>query len=79
MTEIERNTTLRNVLLKAAQEKTRVRLIGPPNTILSEGFVDFIGNGIVGMKHRISEEPDEFIVISSIIKIQMIGESHQAF
>ncbi len=79
MAEIERNTTLRNVLLKAAKEKIRVRLVGPPNTILSEGFVDFIGNGIVGMKHQVSEEADEFIVTCNIIKVQMIGESSQTY
>lgn len=79
MSEIERNTTLRNVLLNAAKEEIRIRLIGPPNVILSEGYVDFIGNGIVGMKHQLSEEADEFILICHIIKVQIIGESTQTY
>ncbi len=79
MSEIERNTTLRNVLVQASKEKIRVRLIGPPNVILSEGFVDFIGNGIVGMKHQENEDADEFILICHIIKIQMLGDSSQSY
>jgi len=79
MSEIERNTTLRNILVKAAHEKVRVRLIGPPNVILSEGFVAYIGNGIVAMKHQISEEADEFILMGNIIKLQYVGDSAQSF
>ncbi len=79
MPEIERNTTLRNILLKAAEEKLRVRLVGPPQTILAEGFVDYIGNGIVAIKHQLNEEADEFILICNIIKVQFIGESRQTY
>ncbi len=79
MNDMKKDTTLRDVLLDAAQKEIRVRLIGPPNTILAEGFVAFVSDEIVGVKHQLKEDVDEFILIHNIIKVQILGESRQTY
>ncbi len=70
----ESNESLRTVLEKAAKERTRLRFFGPGMMIVAEGFVDFVGDGVIGIKHHEKEGADEFILDECIIKIQILPE-----
>ncbi|MCF2138256.1 MAG: hypothetical protein K9W43_13575 [Candidatus Thorarchaeota archaeon] len=71
---IERNETIKSVLRTAAERGTLLRFFGPSMVILAEGKVAYVGNGIVAIKRGSSDDPEEFLVINSIIKIQKIKE-----
>lgn len=68
------DATLRSILKEAAEEGTRVRFYGANMIILAEGFVAFVGNGIVGIKHHSKEKADEFVSLAAIVKVQYLAE-----
>ncbi len=74
MSGVQNDATLTSILLEAAEQGTRVRFYGANMVILAEGFVAFVGNGIVGIKHQSKETADEFVMVGSIIKIQYLAE-----
>ncbi|UCH05719.1 MAG: hypothetical protein JSW05_06025 [Candidatus Thorarchaeota archaeon] len=74
MSELERDSTLRSVLLEAAKSGERYRFYGAGMIILAEGVVAFVGDGIVGIRHHDKEKPDEFVVLDCITKVQVLGE-----
>ena len=74
MSEIQKNVTLGSVLVDAAKSGVQLRVYGANMTILAEGIVAFVGNGVVALKHRKKEEPDEFVVTACIVKIQFLGD-----
>jgi hypothetical protein len=43
-------------------------------TIIAEGQVAFVGKGIVALRRRKDKEPDEFVKIDSIVKVQELPE-----
>ncbi|MEM4736084.1 MAG: hypothetical protein QXS20_10260 [Candidatus Thorarchaeota archaeon] len=67
--------TLHDVLLEAMRTRARVRLIGAPMTILSEGFISGVGDNLIVIKHQEREEPDEFILESAVIKVQLLRDN----
>ena len=62
------------VLLQAAKSGVTLRFYGSQMTIIAEGQVAFVGKGIVGMRRRKDKEPDEFVKIESIVKVQELPE-----
>lgn len=74
MSSLERNVTLKSALADAARLGTRVRLYGSPMVILAEGIVAYVGNGIVAIKHSPDTEPEEFVLLASIVKLQLLAE-----
>jgi hypothetical protein len=74
MSGFHSDATLRSTLMEAAENGTRVRFYGANMIILAEGFVAFVGNGIVGIKHHSKEGADEYLTLDSIIKIQYLAE-----
>lgn len=74
MNSIERNTTFDDVLAEAAESAARVRIYGRSMAIIAEGLVAFVGNNVVGIKHKKKESATEFIRKDHIVKIQMLGE-----
>ncbi len=74
MSELEKDATLRSVLLEAAKKGDRLRFFGPGMMIVAEGRVAFVGEDIVGLKHGETKDADEYIFIECVIKIQIIGE-----
>ncbi|TFG07855.1 hypothetical protein EU522_00335 [Candidatus Thorarchaeota archaeon] len=74
MSELEKDATLRSVLLAAAKSGDRLRFFGPGMMIVAEGCVAFVGEDIVGLKHGDTEDADEYVCIECVIKIQVIGE-----
>ena len=74
MSELEKDATLRSVLLEAAKKGERLRFFGPGMMIVAEGRVVFVGEDIVGLKHGDTEDADEYVCIECVIKIQLIGE-----
>jgi hypothetical protein len=77
MSEFERDTTLRSVLLDAAKSGERIRFFGPGMMIVAEGQIAFVGEDIVGIRHGKTEDADEFVCIECIIKLQTLGEYRQ--
>ncbi len=71
---LERNETVRSVLREAAERGERLRFFGPSMVILAEGLVAYVGNGIVALKRDKDRKPEEFVVISSIVKLQKIKD-----
>jgi hypothetical protein len=74
MSGFHSDATLRSILLEAAESGTRVRFYGANMVILAEGFVAFVGNGIVGIRHHSKEGADEFLTLASVVKIQYLAE-----
>ena len=74
MSEFEKDTTLRSVLLDAAKSGERIRFFGAGMMIVAEGQVAFVGEDIVGIRHGKTEDADEFVCIECIIKLQTLGE-----
>jgi hypothetical protein len=74
MSEFEKDTNLRNVLLEAAKSGERLRFYGPGMMIVAEGRVAYVGEDIVGLKHGDTEDADEYVSIECVIKVQIIGE-----
>jgi len=74
MSELKGDYTLRSVLLDAVKSGDRLRFFGPGMMIVAEGTVAFVGKKVVGIKHGNTKEPDEFINLNCIIKIQVLGE-----
>ena len=58
MSELEKDATLRSVLLEAAKKGERLRFFGPGMMIVAEGRVVFVGEDIVGLKHGDTEDAD---------------------
>ncbi len=42
--------------------------------ILAEGFVSFIGNGVIGITHKKDCEADEYLLECSLAKVQKLAE-----
>ena len=74
MSDFERDSTLRTILIEAAESKDRLRFYSHGMTILAEGFVDFEGDDIVAIRHHDKDEADEFVLIECITKVQVLGE-----
>ena len=74
MSEFEKETTLRSILLEAAKKEEHLRFFGPGMMIVAEGRIAFVGEDVIGLKHGDTEDADEFINIECVIKIQLIGE-----
>jgi hypothetical protein len=74
MSELEKDTTLRSVLLEAAKSGERLRFFGPGMMIVAEGRIAFVGKDVVGLRHGDSKDADEYVCIECVIKIQVIGE-----
>ena len=74
MSELEKETTLRSILLEAAKSGERLRFFGPGMMIVAEGRVAFVGEDIVGLRHGETDDADEYVSIECVIKIQVIGE-----
>ncbi len=74
MSKLEKEATLRSVLLDIAKSGERLRFFGPGMMIVAEGRVAFVGEDIVGLKHGETKEADEYVCIECVIKIQIISE-----
>jgi hypothetical protein len=74
MSEFEREATLRSILLDTAKSGVRVRFFGSNMCILAEAQVVFVGKDVVGLRHHSNEEAEEFLTISSIIKVQVLPD-----
>jgi len=74
MSDIERDSTLKDILLEAAKAGDRLRFYGPGMMIIAEGRVAFVGEDVVGIRHGQTEDADEFVSIECIIKVQILGE-----
>jgi hypothetical protein len=74
MSDFEKDATLKTILLEAAKSGKRMRFYGPGMLIIAEGLVAFVGDGVVAISHSKEEEPDEYVSLDCIIKIQVIGE-----
>jgi hypothetical protein len=74
MSDFEKETTLRSVLIDAAKSGERMRFYGPGMMIIAEGRIAFVGEDVVGIKHGDTDDADEFVTLECIIKIQILGE-----
>ena len=74
MSKLEKEATLRSVLLDIAKSGERLRFYGPGMMIVAEGRVAFVGEDIVGLRHGETKDADEYVCIECVIKIQIIGE-----
>ncbi len=74
MSDIQKDYTLRSILQNASKTGERLRFYGPGMMIVAEGRVAFVGKEIVAIKHAESNEPDEFVNLECIIKVQVLGE-----
>ena len=74
MSKLEKETSLRSVLLEAAKSGERFRFFGPGMMIVAEGKIAFVGADIVGISHGDTGDADEYVSLECIIKIQIIGE-----
>ncbi|TFG31529.1 hypothetical protein EU527_12290 [Candidatus Thorarchaeota archaeon] len=74
MSELKGDYTLRSVLLDAVKSGDRLRFFGPGMMIVAEGIVAFVGKEVVAIKHGTTGEPDEFINLNCIIKVQVLSE-----
>lgn len=74
MSKLEKEATLRSVLLDTAKSGERLRFFGPGMMIVAEGRVAFVGEDIVGLRHGETKDADEYVCIECVIKIQVIGE-----
>ncbi|MGQ4872196.1 MAG: hypothetical protein ACP6IT_10240 [Candidatus Thorarchaeota archaeon] len=70
----EKKDTLRSVLERAADTRTRVRLFGNSMVILAEGKVAYVGENIVALKRDDPSPAEEFVALDSIVKVQHIKE-----
>ncbi|MFX1261725.1 MAG: hypothetical protein ACFFAZ_06540 [Promethearchaeota archaeon] len=77
MSDFERDSTLRTILIEAAKSGKRLRFYGHGMTILAEGFIDFVGDEIVGIRHHEGKEADEFVRTDCLTKIQVLEEYRQ--
>ena len=73
--ETQKDLTFESVFLQAAKTGVNLRLYGNQMCIIAEGQVAFAGKGIVGLRHRKDKDPDEFVKIDSIVKVQELPES----
>ncbi len=74
MSDIERDSTLKDILLEAAKSGDRLRFYGPGMMIIAEGLVAFVGDGVIGIRHGEDQEADEYVVADCLVKVQVIGE-----
>ncbi|MFW9913489.1 MAG: hypothetical protein ACFFEU_13510 [Candidatus Thorarchaeota archaeon] len=74
MSDFERDSTLRTILIEAAKSGDRLRFYSHGMIILAEGIVDFVGDDIVGIRHQDKDQADEFVLIECITKVQVLGE-----
>ncbi len=72
--EAQKDLTFEMVLLQAAKTGVNLRLYGNQMCIIAEGQVAFVGKGIVALRHRKDKDPDEFVKIDSILKVQELPE-----
>jgi hypothetical protein len=74
MSEIQKDYTLRSILQDALKKGERLRFYGPGMMIVAEGKIAFVGKEVVALKHNDGDEPDEFVNLDCIIKVQVLGE-----
>jgi hypothetical protein len=74
MSDFERDSTLRTILIEAAKSGDRLRFYSHGMTILAEGLVDFVGDGVVGIRHHNKEKADEFVLTECLVKVQFLEE-----
>lgn len=63
-----------SVLREAAERNTRLRFFCTNMSIMAEGRVAYVTEGIVALYHRDEEEPDEFLRLNQIVKVQKLTE-----
>ncbi len=68
--------SLESVLRWSKDTGKKLRFFGHAMVILAEALVAEVGDDIVALKHQEKEEPSEFLVMSEIVKTQILGESH---
>ncbi|MHA2005547.1 MAG: hypothetical protein ACW975_09760 [Candidatus Thorarchaeota archaeon] len=74
MSDFERDSTLRTILIEAAKSGDRLRFYSHGMAILAEGIVVFVGDDIVGIRHHDKDEAGEYVLIECITKVQVLGE-----
>ena len=74
MPDSDRNHSFKAVLLDAAKRGKTVRFFSHTGSILAEGIIADVGENVVALKHRGETEPDEFLLMSAIVKVQLIPE-----
>ena len=63
-----------SVLREAAQRNIRLRFFCTNMSIMAEGKVAYVTDGIVAVYHREEGEPDEFLRLDHIVKVQKLAE-----
>ncbi|MBN2228587.1 MAG: hypothetical protein JW779_03265 [Candidatus Thorarchaeota archaeon] len=74
MSEVQKDYTLRSILQNASKSGDRLRFFGPGMMIVAEGRVAFVGKEVVAIRHGDTDDPDEFVNLECIIKVQVLGE-----
>ena len=74
MSKSESEHTLRTILIKAAEAGERLRFYGHGMTILAEGIVEFVGDGVIGIRHHSGDSADEYVIAECLTKVQVLGE-----
>ncbi|MFW9966353.1 MAG: hypothetical protein ACFFEA_04300 [Candidatus Thorarchaeota archaeon] len=74
MSDFERDSALRTILIDAAKSGERIRFYSHGMTILAEGIVDFVGDDIVAIRHHGKEKPEEYILTECVTKVQVLEE-----
>ncbi|MHA2300873.1 MAG: hypothetical protein ACXACD_07950 [Candidatus Thorarchaeota archaeon] len=73
MSDFERDSTLRTILIEAAKSGDRLRFYSHGMTILAEG-IEFVGDDIIGIRHHDKDKAEEYVLIECITKVQVLGE-----
>jgi hypothetical protein len=74
MSDFERDSTLRTILIEAAKSGDRLRFYSHGMTILAEGIIEFVGDDIIGIRHHDKDKAEEYVLIECITKVQVLGE-----
>ncbi len=75
MPEVDMITELRSVLVEASKSGKTVRFFGPTGNVIAEGKVASVGENIVALKQRDRDDPNEYILISCLTRIQFVPET----
>ncbi|MHA2143342.1 MAG: hypothetical protein ACXADF_16960 [Candidatus Thorarchaeota archaeon] len=74
MSDFEKDSNLRTILIEAAKTGERLRFYSHGMTIVAEGIVTFVGDGIIGLRHHDKENANEYVVTECLTKVQILGE-----
>ncbi|TFF83687.1 hypothetical protein EU524_02090 [Candidatus Thorarchaeota archaeon] len=74
MTQPEKLSNMRAVLVWASKSDCDLKFYGRDSSTLSEGRVAYVGDDVVAILHNKDDEPDEFLSLSEIVKITVLGE-----